>query len=368
MFKKREKPKARAREDAADGDGDQGSVPVFKKPRQGSSATASGGDGVNANGSIVASTRRGDADQAEILAYKLQDVAQSGFVANDSSMPSGKDDAFRDLQVDTDHSHDARAVLERNQAIHKGLKDGSLEKGIYRGIGAYKQYAERGEGAISNSKSSGQLGPVRAGNSNVRSTLRIEYIGTTGEGGICKDYKETGYCGFGDSCKFLHDRSDYKPSYILEKEWEDAQKLIQDKKRARWERRMKRKQLAGPDAEEPSDEDSDKSSNSGSDDEGLPSACPECHTSWEECTSTPVQTVCNHYFCEDCALRQFAVSTKCLTCDLPTNGIFNTCDALEEKVKQKKATALAKKQKKAELREPNRSTGYDIGLDPNADD
>lgn len=26
---------------------------------------------------------------------------------------------------------------------------------------------------------------------------------------ICKDYKETGFCGFGDSCKFLHDRSDY---------------------------------------------------------------------------------------------------------------------------------------------------------------
>jgi hypothetical protein len=26
----------------------------------------------------------------------------------------------------------------------------------------------------------------------------------------CKDYKETGRCGYGDSCKFMHDRGDYK--------------------------------------------------------------------------------------------------------------------------------------------------------------
>ncbi len=28
-----------------------------------------------------------------------------------------------------------------------------------------------------------------------------------------------GYCGFGDSCKFLHDRSDYKYGWQLEQEW-----------------------------------------------------------------------------------------------------------------------------------------------------
>ncbi len=30
-----------------------------------------------------------------------------------------------------------------------------------------------------------------------------------------------GYCGFGDSCKFLHDRSDYKHGWQLEREWND---------------------------------------------------------------------------------------------------------------------------------------------------
>lgn len=43
-------------------------------------------------------------------------------------------------------------------------------------------------------------GPLRAP-TNLRATVRWDY-----QPDICKDYKETGFCGFGDSCKFLHDR------------------------------------------------------------------------------------------------------------------------------------------------------------------
>jgi RING finger protein 113A len=57
------------------------------------------------------------------------------------------------------------------------------------------------------------------GASNVRAICRFDY-----QPDICKDYKETGYCGFGDSCKFLHDRGDYKTGWQLEKEWEEQQK------------------------------------------------------------------------------------------------------------------------------------------------
>ncbi|VDN15911.1 unnamed protein product, partial [Dibothriocephalus latus] len=32
------------------------------------------------------------------------------------------------------------------------------------------------------------------------------------------DYKETGFCSFGDSCKFLHDRSDYKHGWQIDQE------------------------------------------------------------------------------------------------------------------------------------------------------
>ena len=32
-----------------------------------------------------------------------------------------------------------------------------------------------------------------------------------------QDYKETGFCGYGDACKFIHDRGDYKSGWELER-------------------------------------------------------------------------------------------------------------------------------------------------------
>merc|ERR1712151_1268208 len=124
-------------------------------------------------------------------------------------------------------------------------------------------------GAISKSKYSGLLGPTRNTMSNVRSTMRVEYWNASSgtDGGICKDYKETGYCGFGDSCKFLHDRSDYKQGYQLEKEWEE--------KRKRWERKMQKRAELG--AEAPEGASSESSSES---DDELPAACPNCKEKW----------------------------------------------------------------------------------------
>ena len=44
----------------------------------------------------------------------------------------------------------------------------------------------------------------------------------------CKDYTETGYCSYGDTCIFIHDRSEHKTSYQLEKEWLEEQKRKQE--------------------------------------------------------------------------------------------------------------------------------------------
>merc|ERR1711920_1075949 len=165
---------------------------------------------------------------------------------------------------------DTRAKHERNEKIHEGLKSGELEAGIYRGLEGYKRYANRSEGALSASKYSGLLGPNR-GMQNVRSTWGVEYWAACSgtDGGICKDYKETGYCGFGDSCKFLHDRSDYKSGHVIEKEWEEKQKAIEEKKRKKWEKKML-KRAAGEDEASTSEEE-------GSDgDEQLPLCCQAC--------------------------------------------------------------------------------------------
>lgn len=55
------------------------------------------------------------------------------------------------------------------------------------------------------------LGPQRV-SGHVRTTLRVDY-----QPDICKDYKETGFCAYGDTCKFLHDRGDYKAGWELER-------------------------------------------------------------------------------------------------------------------------------------------------------
>lgn len=368
MFKKRGRPQAaRARDDGDEGEGESGSVPVGVKDKDLRVASATSGEG----GLIGASSRKSDCEAAAVAERDRNDTRLSGLKANDAVTQKPADSATRRLDVDTAIEQDSRTINERNQEIHKGLKDGSLKSGVYRGSGGYKQYMERSDSAIASSKYTGLLGPTRNTLSNVRSTLRIEFWGTTGDGGLCKDYKETGYCGFGDSCKFAHDRSDYKPGYVLEREWEAKQKAIEEKKRKRWERRSAKAKSEGMDdasAAKAADADvaqgmaSDGSSDESSDAE-LPSACPVCNQMWEDCSSIPTVTSCGHYSCEECALEHFAKSKNCIACGVPTNGIFNSVDALEERVKRRKvAKAEAKRLKTEGLTEQASSRPSSSGL------
>merc|ERR1712146_510896 len=172
--------------------------------------------------------------------------------------------------------------------------------------------------------------------------------GVSGDGGICKDYKETGYCGYGDSCKFMHDRSDYKQGFHLDREWEAKQKKIEDDKKKRWEKRLLRRAKLQAEGKEPGDDESSSEDEKSDSDDELPSSCPNCDLKWEDCSSIPIQTQCGHYFCEDCAMTNYAKTPKCLTCDAPTNGIFNSCDSLEAKIKQKKEAKAEKAKAKKE--------------------
>lgn len=130
-------------------------------------------------------------------------------------------------------------------------------------------------------KAGGSHGPLRT-SAHIRASVRFDY-----QPDICKDYKETGYCGFGDSCKFMHDRGDYKSGWQMEKEWEEKEKL---RKRA----------LAMGGKEDDEDDDGDD------DDDELPFACFICRQSFVD----PVVTKCKHYFCEHCALKVFFLFYK----------------------------------------------------------
>jgi len=120
------------------------------------------------------------------------------------------------VEIDTQADRDTQAVFERSLQMQKELK-GMEDDKIYRGLNNYHQYYEKKDTVQGNAESGkNRFGPMRAP-AHLRATVRWDY-----QPDICKDYKETGYCGFGDSCKFLHDRADYKHGWQLEREMEQG--------------------------------------------------------------------------------------------------------------------------------------------------
>jgi len=82
--------------------------------------------------------------------------------------------------------------------------EGKEDDKIYRGLNNYAQYYKKKDTAAGNA-SSGMVrkGPIRAP-SNLRATVRWDY-----QPDICKDYKETGFCGFGGMSYFNYSPKSY---------------------------------------------------------------------------------------------------------------------------------------------------------------
>lgn len=180
---------------------------------------------------------------------------------------------------------------------------------VYRGLTGYKNYIEKKESQVGLNKITGTHGPVRAP-LFIRMSNRFDY-----QPDICKDYKETGYCGFGDNCKFLHDRGDYKAGWQIEKEWQEEQKKKQEALQGKVVEEGEDEYFVG-------DEDEDE----------LPFACHICR---EEFTN-PVITKCEHYFCEACALKHYSKSSRCAVCKEQTFGVFNVAHKLLRRIEQRK--------------------------------
>lgn len=109
-------------------------------------------------------------------------------------------DATATLEIDTEVGKDARSLLERNIMFNEtGLLD--EEPNIYRGQAAYKSYIKKDMSQVGSNKFTGTQGPLRAP-AFLRTTARFDY-----QPDICKDYKETGFCGYGDQCKHVFIRA-----------------------------------------------------------------------------------------------------------------------------------------------------------------
>ncbi|KIJ60011.1 hypothetical protein HYDPIDRAFT_177580 [Hydnomerulius pinastri MD-312] len=192
---------------------------------------------------------------------------------------------------------EAEAVLAKRRKKERednGEDDEEVpDDGLYRGQKAYRTHLKKDKEI----PKAMRVGPQRSTNT-IRTVTIVDY-----QPDVCKDYKETGYCGFGDTCKFLHDRGTYLAGWQLDQLAENPQRQ----------------------AEDPSDSDSD--------DEDIPFACLICRKPYTD----PVVTRCGHYYCSACAIKRYAKNPKCLACSAPTGGIFNRADKIIAKLNQKHA-------------------------------
>ena len=183
--------------------------------------------------------------------------------------------------------------------------------GTYKGASNYQSFIQKNPNAPSR-----QVGPVKAP-TNIRTITVTDFAPD-----VCKDYKQTGFCGFGDSCKFLHAREDYKQGWELDKDWEIGTKG----------KRHGTKALANDDAG--SDEDDAAL-------EGIPFACIICKKPY----TNPIITKCGHYFCEKCALQRYRKSPSCAACGAGTGGVFNGAKGLKRLLDKKRERAKQRREK-----------------------
>lgn len=266
--------------------------------------------------------------------------------------------ATREIEIDTAKDRDGRALREQKlklaaQRLNNNNNNNNTDNDnvvcglvveddkVYRGTNAYTDYRAgfRKEQTTANEKGGGAHGPARA-SANVRMTYVMDF-----KPDICKDYKDTGYCGYGDACKFVHDRGDYKQGWQLDKDWE--QKLQEQKeKQAELERMEKALNSDGEEVDLNADDDEEEDETF---DGSIPGECQMCSKSWLDVRS-PIVTKCKHYFCEACALRNDSAKKEktCFVCEMPTGGTFNSAKEILKRVKDMKrdgVTTWGKKKK-----------------------
>lgn len=197
----------------------------------------------------------------------------------------------------------------------------SVADGTYKGSANYSSFIQKNPNAPNKT-----FGPMKAA-TNVRTVTVMDFAPD-----VCKDWKQTGFCGFGDSCKFLHAREDYKQGWELDREWEISTKGKQLTGRVVSTHRKD----GGKTAEdaEGDDEDDDELL------ESIPFACIICKKPYRD----PIITKCGHYFCESCALQRYRKNPSCAACGAGTGGVFNVAKKLTRLLERKRERARKRRE------------------------
>ncbi|GAQ09283.1 pre-mRNA-splicing factor cwc24 [Aspergillus lentulus] len=206
----------------------------------------------------------------------------------------------------------------------------SAPDGTYKGTANYSSFIQKNPNAPTK-----QFGPIKAP-TNVRTVTVMDFAPD-----VCKDWKQTGFCGFGDSCKFLHAREDYKQGWELDREWEIGTKGKQLSGRV-----VSKRSGDAKTAEDDEDDDDEELL------ESIPFACIICKSSYK----SPIITKCGHYFCESCALQRYRKNPSCAACGAGTGGVFNVAKKLNHLLDKKRERAR-------KLREQAIAEGEEVSSD-----
>ncbi|KAL2263838.1 hypothetical protein VTK26DRAFT_4886 [Humicola hyalothermophila] len=289
-------------------------------------------------GAVVASSKDSSA------AAHRDDLSATVYQADrNASLDSAKRDATKQTNW-YDEDAEAAALSSRELLGSARAMPASQPDGTYKGLANQASFVARNPDAPAGRKAA--VGPVRAP-AHIR-TVTITDMAPD----VCKDWKQTGFCGFGDGCKFLHAREDYAHGWQLDREWErvtKGKKVLAGTVVASADRRR------GGNAEGQRDEDGDgAAAEEGGEEEeeaamleNIPFACIICRGPYR----SPIVTRCGHYFCEACALKRYRKDPSCAACGAGTNGVFNAAKRLQKLLDKKRERARRKRQEAIEAGE-----------------
>lgn len=241
------------------------------------------------------------------------------------SLPAGNDATKQSNWYDEtkDDELSARNLLGKTRGKPGPTSTPEEPDGKYRGASNYTSFIQKNPDAPTK-----QVGPMKAP-TNIRTITVTDFAPD-----VCKDYKKTGFCGFGDTCKFLHAREDYKQGWELDRDW-DVQ--TQGKTLAG---RTVSSRNRGAKADDDDDDDDELL-------ESIPFACIICSGPYKD----PVVTKCGHYFCESCALQRYRKTPSCAACGTGTGGVFNTAKKLNKLLERKRERARKRREEAIEAGE-----------------
>ena len=195
-----------------------------------------------------------------------------------------------------------------------------MPDGTYKGVANYQSFIQKNPDALPR-----QVGPVKS-STNVRTITVTDFAPD-----VCKDYKQTGFCGYGDSCKFLHARENFKQGWELDRDWE-----IGTKGKKVVGKTVASANRSGPTGEEDEEDDAFL--------ESIPFVCIICKKPY----TSPIVTKCGHYFCESCALQRYRKNPSCAACGAGTGGVFNVAKKLNRLLDKKRERARKRREKALE--------------------